>query len=163
MKWIIWTLSVEFRLGRALKQHWSFGGPGIGCWNCPAFSGSLSNFQYHWPWCPSGLAPGVGSGSSKLLFCIGSLFFLVTGFNWRGWVRRGWALGHCKRGILQGSGLSPLLFNIYKNCFVRSSNGTGYDDNTHLYLSILGQADDTVVVLSECLETVSVWMGMNQL
>uniref|UniRef100_A0A8D2L5S4 Reverse transcriptase domain-containing protein n=1 Tax=Varanus komodoensis TaxID=61221 RepID=A0A8D2L5S4_VARKO len=76
-----------------------------------------------------------------------------------------WQLCH---GILQGSILSPLLFNIYmkllgeviRRCGLRNHQ---YADDTQLYLSFSTNPGEAVAVLNRCLAEVMGWMRANKL
>ncbi|KAF7246934.1 Transmembrane protease serine 12 [Varanus komodoensis] len=76
-----------------------------------------------------------------------------------------WQLCH---GVLQGSILSTLLFNIYmkllgeviRRCGLRNHQ---YADDTQLYLSFSTNPGEAVAVLNRCLAEVMGWMRANKL
>ncbi|KAF7254271.1 CMP-N-acetylneuraminate-beta-1,4-galactoside alpha-2,3-sialyltransferase [Varanus komodoensis] len=76
-----------------------------------------------------------------------------------------WQLCH---GVLQGSILSPLLFNIYmkllgeviRRCGLRNHQ---YSDDTQLCLSFSTNPGEAVAVLNRCLAEVMGWMRANKL
>ncbi|KAF7242353.1 putative RNA-directed DNA polymerase from transposon BS [Varanus komodoensis] len=76
-----------------------------------------------------------------------------------------WQICH---GVLQGSILSPLLFNSYmkllgkviRRCGLRNHQ---YADDTQLYLSFSTNPGEAVAVLNRCLAEVMGWMRANKL
>ncbi|KAF7252275.1 Succinate dehydrogenase assembly factor 3, mitochondrial [Varanus komodoensis] len=76
-----------------------------------------------------------------------------------------WQLCH---GVLQGSILSPLLFNVYmkllgeviRRCGLRNHQ---YADDTQLYLSFSTNQGEAAAVLNRCLAEVMGWMRANKL